>query len=95
MQVPLSDGGFILAPVTPPPDVPDVTVYPVRIAMIPDGPGEPSSGQYVLGTWVDGEAATKLADQGITTAGRYKLWVKIVTSQETKVIPGPVIGVGY
>lgn len=95
MQVPLSDGGYILFPVAPPPDIPDVTIYPVHFAALPDGPGEPDSGDYVDGSWVDGEAGIKLADLSITTAGRYKLWVKIVTSQETKVIPGQVIGVGY
>lgn len=95
MQVPLSDGGYILAPVEAPPTIPDVTVYPVQIAMLADGSGEPGPDDYVDASWVDGEAATKLADQGITTAGRYKLWAKITTSQETKVIPGPVVGVGY
>lgn len=96
MQIPLSDGGLILVPLTYPTDIPDITVYPVRVAMLPDGPGEPTTDDYVLASWVDGQVATSLADQGIVTGGKYKLWTKISTDQEpNKVIPGPVIGVGY
>lgn len=95
MQVPLSDGGYLLIPVTPPADVDDVTLFPVTFAYLPDGPGEPDVGSYVAGSWVDGQAAIKLADLGIVTAGIYKLWVTITTPQETKRIPGPRITVGY
>lgn len=95
MQVPLSDGGYILLPVNAPTDIPDVTVYPGHVAYLPDGPGEPATGDYVDGTWIDGELGIKLADLGIVAAGTYKLWVRIVTNQEDKRIPGPRIGVGY
>ena len=84
-----------MVPVTPPPTLLDVTLFPVQIVMRPDGPGEPESGDYVDASWVDGQAATTLAAQGIVAGGRYKLWVKVTTSQEVRVMAGPVVGVGY
>lgn len=60
---------------------PDLTIYPVYVAIVPEESGEPATGDYLPGVWIDGEASyTPTAGQ--FPAGFYMVYARVVAPPE-------------
>jgi hypothetical protein len=68
---------YLLIPLTGP--VSDLTAYPVKIALVPAGGGEPADGDYQAAQWIGGEAAILLSG---FAPGEYMAYTRIQASPE-------------
>ena len=96
MQIAASSKPLMLIPVTGPAGV-DPTQFPAQVAVMPDGGGEPGSGDWHTGVWVGGEMAITIGAAGATiplAQGFWFAWVKVDTGSEVLVLPSGRIRVG-
>lgn len=70
---------FISIPVASP--LTNLTSYPVSIALIVPGVGEPGNTDYKTATWINGEASM-LITAGDYPAGEYLAYVRVQASPE-------------
>jgi hypothetical protein len=60
----------------------DLTVFtPPYMAIVPDGSGEPTVGQYLTAAWLNGEVAYKPAANQFAP-GEYMVYTRVVAGSE-------------
>jgi hypothetical protein len=96
VQIPASSRQYVYIGVNPPPGIPDVTVYPAEVALVPDNGAEPLDGDYHAASWIRGEAALLVGPGGGTVyaPGDYMLFGRITAGAERPVMRSGRVRIG-
>jgi hypothetical protein len=86
---------YVQVPFTGPPGVPDLTVFPVEMAIVPEGSGEPASAgpAWKPAVWLNGQASLLLSE-GDYPAGDYVVYARITAGLERPVMLSGRLRVG-
>jgi hypothetical protein len=95
VQIPVTSREYMYIPVSPPPAVPDVTVYPCEAALVADDGSEPADGDYHAASWIGGEVALLVGPGAVTyLPGDYMAFARLTAGLEQPVMKSGRVRIG-